>query len=78
MRLIVTCDDRSGMLKELTAIISDDDTNIRSVDSRANDDGTTATVEFVVETLDLRHLNKLTVDMRRVPGVREVQRVSKI
>ena len=78
VRLIVTCDDRSGMLKELTAIISDDDTNIRSVDSRANDDGTTATVEFVVETLDLRHLNKLTVDMRRVPGVREVQRVSKI
>jgi GTP pyrophosphokinase len=78
VRLIVTCDDRSGMLKELTAIISDDDTNIRSVDSRANEDGTTATVEFVVETLDLRHLNKLTVDMRRIPGVREVQRVSKI
>ncbi len=78
VRLIVTCDDRSGMLKELTAIISDDDTNIRSVDSRANEDGTTATVDFVVETLDLRHLNKLTVDMRRVPGVREVQRASKI
>ena len=78
VRLIVTCDDRSGMLKELTAIISDDDTNIRSVDSRTNEDGTTATVDFVVETLDLRHLNKLTVDMRRVPGVREVQRVSKI
>ncbi len=78
VRLIVTCDDRSGMLKELTAIISDDDTNIRSVDSRVNEDGTTATVDFVVETLDLRHLNKLTVDMKRVPGVREVQRVSKI
>ncbi len=78
VRLIVTCEDRSGMLKELTAIISDDDTNIRSVDSRSNDDGTTATVDFVVETLDLRHLNKLTVDMRRIPGVREVQRVSKI
>ncbi|MGI4981617.1 MAG: RelA/SpoT family protein [Janthinobacterium lividum] len=78
VRLIVLCDDRSGMLKELTAIISDDDTNIRSVDSRANEDGTTATVDFVVETLDLRHLNKLTVDMSRVPGVREVQRVSKI
>ena len=78
VRLIITCDDRSGMLKELTAIISDDDTNIRSVDTRQNEDGTTATVEFVVETLDLRHLNKLTVDLRRVPGVREVQRVSKI
>ena len=78
VRLVVTCDERSGMLKELTAIISDDATNIRSVDSHVNEDGTTATVDFVVETLDLRHLNKLTVNMRRVPGVREVQRVSKI
>ena len=77
VRLIVHCDDRSGMLKEMTAIISDDDTNIRSVDSNISSDGS-AVVEFVVETLDLRHLNKLTADLRRVPGVREVQRVSKI
>ena len=78
VRLVIQCDDRSGMLKELTAIISDDDTNIRSVDSKPNDDGTTATVEFVVETLDLRHLTKLTADMKKVPGVREVLRVSKV
>ena len=77
VRLVVHCDDRAGMLKELTAIISDDDTNIRSVDSNVTPEGN-AVVEFVVETLDLRHLNKLTVDLRRVPGVREVQRVSKL
>ncbi len=78
VRLVITCDDRSGMLKELTAIISDDDTNIKSVDSRTNPDGTTANVEFVVETLDLRHLTKLTTDLKQVPGVREVHRVSKV
>jgi len=77
VKLILTCDDRTGMLKEFTAIISDDDTNIRSVESRSNDDGT-ATVEFVVETVDLKHLNKLVNDLRRVHGVRDVQRVNKI
>src|SRR6202161_2280257 len=33
VKLTVLCDDRSGMLKEFTAIISDDGTNIRSVDT---------------------------------------------
>ena len=77
VRLAIHCDDRAGMLKELTAIISDDDTDIRSVDSSTTPEGN-AIVEFVIETIDLRHLNKLTVDLRRVPGVREVQRLSKV
>src|SRR6201997_5100036 len=33
-RLTIFCDDRPGMLRELTAIISDEGTNIRNVDSR--------------------------------------------
>ncbi len=78
VRLVITCDDRAGMLKELTATISDDDTNIRSVDTHTNPDGTTANVEFVIETLDLRHLTKLTTDLKQIEGVREVHRVSKI
>jgi GTP pyrophosphokinase len=78
VRLIVYCDDRTGMLKELTAIISDDDTNIRSVDSKPNPDGNGAIVDFVIETLDVRHLNRLVTAMRRVPGVRDVQRMQKV
>ncbi len=66
------------MLKQLTATISDDDTNIRSVDSKSNPDGITANVEFVIETLDLSHLTKLTANLRRLPGIREVHRVSKL
>ncbi len=65
------------MLKEFTAIISDDGTNIRSVDSKPSTDGQFV-VDFVVETVDVRHLNKLTQNLRKVPGVREVQRVQKI
>ena len=77
VKLTVICEDRSGMLKEFTAIISDDGTNIRSSSSSATPEGN-AVVEFVVETVDVRHLTKLTQNLRRVPGVLEVQRAAKI
>ena len=77
VKLMVICDDRSGMLKEFTAIISDEGTNIRSVDSKVAADGS-AVVDFVIEIVDLRQLNKLIQGLRRVAGVRDVQRVQKI
>jgi GTP pyrophosphokinase len=76
VKITVYCDDRSGMLKELTAVISDDDTNIKGVDTRADEDGE-AVVEFVVEAEDLRHLNRMVLGLRRVPGVRAVRRTQK-
>jgi GTP diphosphokinase / guanosine-3',5'-bis(diphosphate) 3'-diphosphatase len=77
VKLTVICDDRSGLLKEFTAIIADDGTNIRSVDTKPTPEGTMV-VDFVVETVDVRHLNKLVQNLRKVPGVRDVQRVQKI
>ena len=77
VKLTVLCDDRAGMLKEFTAIISDEGTNIRSSSSEASDDGG-AVVDFVVETIDLRHLNRLVDKLRRVHGVHDVQRVQKV
>jgi GTP pyrophosphokinase len=77
VKLTVLCEDRAGLLKEFTAIISDDGTNIRSVDSKPTPDGG-AVVDFVIETVDVRHLNKLVLNLRKVPGVRDVHRVQKI
>ena len=77
VKLTIICEDRSGMLKEFTAIISDDDTNIRSSNTSGTPEGN-AIVEFVIETVDMRHLNKLTQSLRRVPGVIDVQRVQKV
>ena len=39
VKITVFCDDRTGMLKELTAVISDDNTNIRGVDIRHDENG---------------------------------------
>ncbi|MDI3255804.1 MAG: bifunctional (p)ppGpp synthetase/guanosine-3',5'-bis(diphosphate) 3'-pyrophosphohydrolase [Bacillota bacterium] len=77
VRLTVYCDDRAGMLKEMTAVISDDNTNIRSVDSKPGPNND-ATVEFVVEAEDVRHLNRLVQGLKRVAGVRDVQRSQKL
>jgi GTP pyrophosphokinase len=77
VKLTILCDDRAGLLKEFTAIISDDGTNIRSSASNATADGG-AVIDFVIETVDVRHLNRLVDKLRRVHGVRDVQRVQKI
>jgi guanosine-3',5'-bis(diphosphate) 3'-pyrophosphohydrolase len=77
VKITIVCEDRAGMLKEFTAIISEDGTNIRSMDSKGAEDGY-AIVDFVVETVDLRHLNRMVERLRRVSGVREVHRVQKI
>jgi guanosine-3',5'-bis(diphosphate) 3'-pyrophosphohydrolase len=76
VKITIFCDNRSGMLKELTAVISNDDTNIRAVETRDGENGE-AIVEFVVDAEDLRHLNRMVLGLRRVPGVREVQRAQK-
>ncbi len=77
VKLTIFCDDRPGMLKELTAIISDEGTNIRTVDSRPGPNAD-AIVEFVVEAQDVRQLTRLVQGMRRLPGVRDVQRSQKL
>ena len=77
VNLTVYCDDRAGMLKELTAVISDDGTNIRGVDTKAGT-GAEAVVEFIVDAYDVRHLTRLVSGLRRLPGVRDVQRQQKL
>jgi GTP pyrophosphokinase len=76
VKITVFCDDRTGMLKELTAVISDDNTNIRNVDIRQDPSGD-AIIEFIVEAEDVHHLNRMVLGLRRVAGVRAVQRSQK-
>ncbi len=77
VKITIFCADRPGMLKELTAIISDENANIRGVEINHDEDGE-AIIEFVVEAEDLAHLNRMVLGLRRVPGVRTVQRAQKI
>jgi len=77
VKFTVSCDDRAGMLKEITAIISDENTNIRSMETHPRETGD-ALIEFVVDAEDVKHLTRLVQALRRLPGVRDVQRSQKL
>ena len=51
--------------------------DIRGVDLRRDEEGE-AIIEFIVEAEDLRHLNRMVLGLRRVDGVRAVQRTQKV
>jgi GTP pyrophosphokinase len=77
VKITVSCDDRPGMLKELIAVLSDDNSNISGVDIRKDENGE-AVVELIAEAEDVGHLNRMVLGLRRVPGVRAVQRTQKL
>src|ERR1039457_7213299 len=77
VKITVSCDDRAGMLKELIAVLSDDNSNISGVDIRKDENGE-AIVELIAEAEDVGHLNRMVLGLRRVPGVRAVQRTQKL
>jgi GTP pyrophosphokinase len=77
VKITVACDDRAGMLKELIAVLSDDNSNISGVDIRKDENGE-AIVELIAEAEDVRHLNRMVLNLRRVAGVRAVQRTQKL
>jgi GTP diphosphokinase / guanosine-3',5'-bis(diphosphate) 3'-diphosphatase len=76
VKLTVFCDDRSGMLKQLTAVISDDDANIRNIEARTAD--SQATIDIVIDIEDVKHLERVISGMRKIPGIHDVQRLNKV
>jgi guanosine-3',5'-bis(diphosphate) 3'-pyrophosphohydrolase len=76
VKLTVYCDDRYGMLKQITAVISDSKTNIRNIEARTSNGQ--ANVDVVLDISDLKHLENIISGVRKIAGVREVQRLQKI
>ena len=76
VKLTVYCDDRFGMLKNITGVIGDAQSNIRNI--AAHTSNSQASVEVVLDITDLKHLEQIIVGLRKIPGVHEVQRLQKI
>ena len=76
VKLTVFCDDRFGMLKNITGIIGDAKSNIRNI--TAHTANSQASVEVVLDISDLKHLETIIVGLRKIPGVHEVQRLQKL
>jgi len=76
VKLTVFCDDRFGMLKNITGVIGDAKSNIRNISARTAN--SQASVEVVLDISDLKHLEQIIVGLRKIPGVHDVQRLQKI
>jgi GTP pyrophosphokinase len=76
VKLTVYCDDRFGMLKQITAVISDTKTNIRNVEARTSNGQ--ANIDVILDIADLKHLENIINGVRKIPGVHDVQRLQKV
>ena len=71
--LEIRTEDRQGMLARITQLLSAANSNIRSIEARTSGDGR-ATIDASVTTQDRRHLERLLVGLRALPGVTDVRR----
>ncbi len=76
VKVMVYTDDRPGMLNQLTSILFAEQSNIRSLeassDDKRSDDG--AVIDMTIEIRDKKQLERVTAAIRRIPGVRDVER----
>ena len=76
--VVIHTDDRPGMLNQLTSVLSDENTNIRSLEARSRRQAQRRrrVVEMTVDVRDKKQLEKLVAAMRRISGVRDVERAT--
>jgi GTP pyrophosphokinase len=75
-RLLVLVEDRPGMLAEVTAVISEAGSNIRSLETRPEE--THSRIEIALEIRDRRQLDRILSAIKRKQGVYSVERVYKV
>ena len=78
VKLMAYTEDRPGMLNQLTSVLAAEGTNIRSLEARADDgrsaDG--AIIDMTLEVKDKRQLERVVSALRRIAGVRDIERVN--
>jgi GTP pyrophosphokinase len=73
VRLTMQVEDRKGMLAEISAKVSDINTNITNMEARTGEDEH-ARIDMTVEIRDVKHLDKVIKSIKGVEGVLGVER----
>jgi len=78
VKMVVHTADRPGMLNQLTTVLVNEQTNIRSLEARAEDGRASegAVVDMTLEVKDKKQLERVVSAIRRISGVRDVERVN--
>src|SRR5271154_2575268 len=74
VELVIRAKDRAGLLAEITAVISEAGSNIRTLESRP--DRQNARIEASLEIQDKRQLESIISSIRRVNGIFGVERIN--
>ncbi len=77
VKIIIFTDDRPGILHQLTSILSSESSNIRTLEARADETRSdeSAIVDLTIDVKDKKQLERVVTAFRRIPGVRDIQRV---
>jgi len=75
VRLMVTTENRTGMLAGITNAIADIKTGIRDARANVSRDGL-GLIEVTVEVFDKKHLDRVVSAIEKVPGVISVERMN--
>jgi GTP diphosphokinase / guanosine-3',5'-bis(diphosphate) 3'-diphosphatase len=76
VRLTMQVEDRKGMLAEISAKVSDINTNITNMEARTGQDQQ-ARIDMTVEIKDVKHLEKVIKSIKNVQGVIDVERTAR-
>jgi GTP pyrophosphokinase len=76
VRLTMQVEDRKGMLAEISAKVSDINTNITNMEARTGDDQQ-ARIDMTVEISDVKHLERVIKSIKGVQGVLGVERTAR-
>ncbi len=78
VKLTVLTEDRPGMLSQITTALFNEQTNIRSLETRADDVHQTAgaVIDMTIEVKDKKQLERIVTAIRRISGVRDIERVN--
>ena len=77
VRLTMHVEDRKGMLAEISAKISEINTNITNMEARTGEDQQ-ARIDVTVEIRDVKHLEKVIKSIKGVEGVLGVERSARV
>ncbi|MSV34396.1 MAG: bifunctional (p)ppGpp synthetase/guanosine-3',5'-bis(diphosphate) 3'-pyrophosphohydrolase [Bryobacterales bacterium] len=78
VKLLIHTEDRPGMLSQLTAALFSEQTDIRSLEARSDDERAAdgAIMDVTIEVKDKKQLERVVSAIRRISGVRDIERVN--
>jgi GTP diphosphokinase / guanosine-3',5'-bis(diphosphate) 3'-diphosphatase len=76
VKMVIHSEDKPGMLNQLTTVLVNEQTNIRSLEARTDGGPEAAVIDMTVEVRDKKQLERVVSAIRRISGIRDIERVN--